>query len=92
MLLRAVKYALYADSGGNWRIQCVSEAEGSFVNRLSLPEPWCGVRDDALSELSGIPGCIFVHANGFIGGNKTKEGALAMAKASLAFPRAAAAP
>lgn len=24
-----------------------------------------------LSELSGIPGCVFVHAGGFIGGNDT---------------------
>ena len=48
-----------------------------------LLEPWRGVRDDALSALSGIPGCIFVHAAGFIGGNKTRDGALAMAVASL---------
>jgi len=31
---------LYADSGGAWRIQCVSVSESSFDNRLSLPEPW----------------------------------------------------
>jgi uncharacterized UPF0160 family protein len=37
--------------------------------------------------MTGIPGCIFVHANGFIGGNKTKEGALAMARAALAIPQ-----
>ena len=41
---------------------------------------WRGIRDQALSDLSGIPGCIFVHASGFIGGNATKEGALAMSK------------
>jgi uncharacterized UPF0160 family protein len=83
----AIKYVLYADSGGKWRIQCVSVSESSFENRLSLPEPWQGVRDEKLSELSGIPGCIFVHANGFIGGNATKEGAMAMTKASLTFAR-----
>ena len=36
-----------------------------------------------MSEKSGIPECIFVHANGFIGGNNTYEGVLAMAKVSL---------
>ena len=41
------------------------------------------MRDDALSELSGIDGCIFVHAAGFIGGNKTYDGALAMASKAL---------
>jgi uncharacterized UPF0160 family protein len=30
-----------------------------------------------------VSGCIFVHASGFIGGNKTYEGALAMASKAL---------
>lgn len=51
--------------------------------RLPLPEPWRGVRGDQLSELTGIPGCVFVHASGFIGGNKTYEGALKMALDAL---------
>ena len=46
-------------------------------------EEWRGLREDVLSTASGIPGGIFVHANGFIGGNKTFEGALAMAKNTL---------
>ena len=48
-----------------------------------MPAAWRGVRDGALDELSGIEGCIFVHAAGFIGGNKTFEGALAMATQAL---------
>ena len=51
--------------------------------RLSLLEEWRGVRDAELTEKSGIPGCIFVHAAGFIGGNETYEGALEMAKRTL---------
>lgn len=51
--------------------------------RLSLKEEWRGLRDEELSKISGIPGCIFVHASGFIGGNKTREGALQMALQSL---------
>ncbi|SGY12890.1 BQ5605_C011g06644 [Microbotryum silenes-dioicae] len=34
----------------------------SFESRHPLPEAWRGVRDDALSKLTGIDGCIFVHA------------------------------
>lgn len=81
---RKLFYVLYADQSGNWRVQCVPKDPSSFTNRQSLPESWQGVRDDALSKLSGIDGCIFVHASGFIGGNKTKEGALAMARAGVA--------
>lgn len=81
-------YALYPESSenpkdGNWRVQCVPVSSDSFESRKPLPEAWRGVRDDALSQLSGIDGCIFVHASGFIGGNKTRQGALEMAKKAL---------
>lgn len=54
-----------------------------FLPRLSLLEEWRGIRDEALSKLSGIEGCVFVHAGGFIGGNKSQEGALEMARRTL---------
>lgn len=78
-----IKFILYPDQNGQWRVQCVPAGLHTFQNRLSLLEEWRGVRDQALSELSGIPGCIFVHAGGFIGGNRTKEGALEMARRTL---------
>ncbi|GAA6037346.1 hypothetical protein JCM8097_008522 [Rhodosporidiobolus ruineniae] len=79
-------YVLYPESAAadaKWRIQAVPVSAESFQSRQALPEAWRGIRDDALSELTGIPGGIFVHAAGFIGGNKTKEGALAMAVKAL---------
>ena len=65
-------YVIYEDTSKQWRIQAVPEREGSFVSRKALPEQWRGLRDDELSSLSGIDGCVFVHASGFIGGNKSK--------------------
>ncbi|KAF8474933.1 metal-dependent protein hydrolase [Kalaharituber pfeilii] len=77
-------YVLYGEGPGkNWRIQAVPVAKDSFKSRKPLPEAWRGVRDDKLSELTGIPGGVFVHASGFIGGNKTYEGVLEMAKKAL---------
>ena len=62
-------YVIYPDeTGGNWRIQAVPVSPESFDSRKALPEMWRGVRDDALSTLTGVDGCIFVHASGFIGG------------------------
>ncbi|CAM4680299.1 MYG1 exonuclease isoform X1 [Caretta caretta] len=81
---KPIKFVLYADQSGQWRVQCVPAGLHTFQNRLSLPEEWRGVRDEALSQLSGIPGCVFVHASGFIGGNRTQEGALRMAQSTLA--------
>ena len=77
------KYALFEDSSGAWRIQAIPLTPNAFENRKPLPAAWRGVRDAALDEVSGIEGCVFVHAAGFIGGNKTYEGALAMATKAL---------
>lgn len=78
-----VLYVLFCDQSGSWRVQAVAEREDSFASRRALPEPWRGLRDDELSRVAGIPDCIFCHATGFIAGNKTREGAHAMALAAL---------
>ena len=81
-----VLYVLYPESekaDSRWRIQAVAVTKDSFQSRKPLPEAWRGVRDDELSRLTGIDGCVFVHASGFIGGNLTRDGALKMAVASL---------
>ncbi|PIN01906.1 putative metal-binding protein [Handroanthus impetiginosus] len=79
-----IKYVLYQDDRSkSWRVQAVAIAPDRFESRKALPAQWRGLRDDELSKESGIPGGIFVHISGFIGGNQTYEGALAMAKAAL---------
>lgn len=78
-----IKFVLYEDQAGTWRIQTVSLQPGSFENRLSLPKPWCGLKNEQLDEVCGVQNCTFVHANGFIGGNKTLDGALQMAKLAI---------
>jgi uncharacterized UPF0160 family protein len=98
-------YIVYPDdTAGQWRIQAVPVGPQSFDSRKPLPEVWRGLRDDQLDEVTGIEGCVFVHASGFIGGarhtndcsllirltalckpvgNKTKSGALLLAKTAL---------
>jgi uncharacterized UPF0160 family protein len=56
-----IKYVLFQDSNGTWRVQCVGVSADGFDNRLSLAAPWRGLRDNQLSEVSGIPDCVFVH-------------------------------
>ncbi|KAG1677809.1 hypothetical protein FOA52_008573 [Chlamydomonas sp. UWO 241] len=83
-LEKLVLFCLFEDTREHkWRIQAVSESASSFKNRRNMPAAWCGLRDDKLSEVSGIPGCVFCHANGFIGGNHSYEGVLEMARKSL---------
>lgn len=79
-----IKFVLFKDSSDKWRISTVSVTSTSFEFRLGLPEAWRGIRDQELSKLTGVPGCIFVHAAGFIGGANSQESVLELAKKSLA--------
>eukprot|EP00547_Thalassionema_nitzschioides_P006335 CAMPEP_0194211406 /NCGR_PEP_ID=MMETSP0156-20130528/10220_1 /TAXON_ID=33649 /ORGANISM="Thalassionema nitzschioides, Strain L26-B" /LENGTH=346 /DNA_ID=CAMNT_0038938939 /DNA_START=272 /DNA_END=1312 /DNA_ORIENTATION=- len=78
-----IKFVLYTDQGGMWRVQAVTVKGKAFENRLSLPEDWRGVRDEDLEKVTNIKGSRFVHTAGFIGGNTYYEGALEMAKVAL---------
>ena len=71
------------DREHKWRIQAVAAAQGSFQSRQPLPKAWQGLRDAELDKATGIEGCVFVHASGFIGGHLNREGALAMARKAL---------
>jgi len=83
----AVKFVLFVDSSGMHRIQAVTKEGTLFTNRVSLPEPWRGLRDAELVAASGIAGCRFVHATGFIGGADTFEAVQEMATKALAEHR-----
>ncbi|KAL0273117.1 UNVERIFIED_CONTAM: hypothetical protein PYX00_005871 [Menopon gallinae] len=81
-LVGVIKFVLFKDD--NWRIMAVPLNPGSMQSRLFLLEQWRGLRNEELVKTSGIDGCVFVHAAGFIGGNNTREGAIAMAEKTLA--------
>ncbi|KAF8379962.1 hypothetical protein HHK36_027428 [Tetracentron sinense] len=79
-----IKYVLYQDDRSkHWRVQAVAISPEKFESRKPLPSQWRGLRDEELSREAGIPGGVFVHMSGFIGGNKSFEGTLAMARAAL---------
>ncbi|KAI8633984.1 putative UPF0160 protein C27H6.8 [Xylariaceae sp. FL1651] len=83
-----VLYVLYPEkptSDAKWRIQAVPVSSGSFQSRKALPEPWRGARDEQLDDITGVPGGVFVHASGFIGGNKTFDGVKTMADKACSF-------
>ncbi|KAK9291938.1 hypothetical protein L1049_019890 [Liquidambar formosana] len=82
----SIKYVIYQDDRSNkWRVQAVAVSPDKFESRKPLPSLWRGLNGEELSKVVGISGCVFVHMSGFIGGNKSYEGALAMARASLKY-------
>jgi len=83
-LPRSIKFVIYPDQSGKWRVQGVNVLANSMHLRVPLIEQWKGLRDAELVKASGFKDAVFVHANGFIGGAGSRETALAMAKASMA--------
>lgn len=74
-------YVVYPDeTAGTWRIQAVPVSPDSFESRKALPEVWRGLRDEKLSEVSGIDGGVFVHASGFIGGTSQSTALILVTK------------
>ncbi|VBB30191.1 unnamed protein product [Acanthocheilonema viteae] len=82
-----VIYVIYEDNANaQWRVQAIPVSQKQpFENRLPLPEAWRGLRDAELTKVTDIPGCIFVHPTGFIGGNKSMQGVIEMARKSLSL-------
>jgi uncharacterized UPF0160 family protein len=78
-----IKFVIFKEADTTFRIQAVPVEQGSFVSRKTLNKMWFGLRDEELENVSGIKGSIFVHATGFSGGNRTREGAIKMAIKSL---------
>lgn len=79
---RNIKFIIYKNRG-ECRILALPVARGSFTSRVPLLEPWRGLRDEELSRVAGIEQCIFVHATGFTGANRTIEGAIKMCEKTL---------
>ncbi|KAK5647651.1 hypothetical protein RI129_002543 [Pyrocoelia pectoralis] len=78
-----IKFVLFLDRDGTCRVQSVPVVPGSFICRNFLHEDWRGIKEDELTNICGIKGSTFCHHTGFIGGNKTRDGALQMAIKSL---------
>lgn len=78
-----VLYVVYQDVTGSWCTQTVPKEANSFDARKDLPKTWGGLNKDDLSKLTGIENCTFCHPALFICGNKTKEGAISMAKVAV---------
>jgi uncharacterized UPF0160 family protein len=72
-------------------VDTVPPEPGSFAQRLPLPEAWAGLQSDALAQASGVADAVFVHVRRFVGGAKSRDGAIAMASKALALDAEAAA-
>lgn len=77
-----IYYAIYFDNK-LWMVQAMSISASSFTCRKELQKSWHGLRDQELQQVSGVTDAEFIHANGFIGGAWSFEGALSLAIKSM---------
>ncbi len=78
-----VLLAISPASNGNWMVDTVPPEPGSFAQRLPLPEGWAGLQGAELAAASGVEDAVFVHVRRFVGGAKTRGGAIALAQKAL---------
>jgi uncharacterized UPF0160 family protein len=80
-----VLFVVYPDSSEEqYQLRTVPVSPGSFQARKDLPRAWAGLRDAALAEVTGVADAVFVHNSVFIGGAKSLDGVLQMARLALA--------
>lgn len=77
------QFLVFPDATGTWLVHTVPIAKGSFTPKKVLPEAWAGLRDEALQAVTGVRDAVFCHNARFVGGAKTKAGALALLKLAL---------
>ncbi|ELP85627.1 hypothetical protein EIN_409160 [Entamoeba invadens IP1] len=84
--LRQVLYVVsFDDTRGQWGCIAVPIAQGSFKMRKPFPLPWRGLRDEKMSEVTGVEGSVFTHNSGFLCCHKTYDGMLKLTQLACAF-------
>jgi len=66
-----------------WGVQAVPAVPGQFANRKDLPEAWAGLEHEALQEVTGVDDAVFCHAARFLAVARSREGAMALARAAV---------
>lgn len=74
-----------------WYCRTIPPEPGSFGQRLSLPESWRGLQDEAFSKATGVDDGIFCHPGGFICGARSRESTIRLAEQAMATVRQAGA-
>jgi uncharacterized UPF0160 family protein len=76
-------YLISQRADSSWGILAVSVRPHSFQTRRPFPEAWRSQPAAELQNITGVTDATFCHATGFYAVCLSKEGAIALAKASL---------
>lgn len=73
------EFVMYPTMYNTWQVSAIPPTEHSFAQKQSFPEQWAGLRDEELSEVTGVPS-VFCHKNRFIAVFHTRDAALTAMK------------
>jgi len=83
--LPEVLFVVYPDSADQqYQLRTVPVTPDSFTARKDLPRAWAGLRNEDLAKVTGVADAVFCHNSVFIGGARSLEGTLQMARLALA--------
>ncbi len=72
-----------APKSSGWGVQAVPAVLGQFANRKDLPEAWAGLEHEDLQGATGVADAVFCHAARFLAVARSREGAMALARAAV---------
>ncbi|MEQ1566849.1 MAG: MYG1 family protein [Myxococcota bacterium] len=70
------EFVLHPGTDGSWRAVAIPPTAGSMAQKRPFPAAWAGLTDQALEDVTGVPGSVFCHKNRFIAVFKSREAAL----------------
>jgi uncharacterized UPF0160 family protein len=74
------KFCVFPSFEGSWMVHAVPEKFGSRRSRVRFPKSWAGKNGGDLEKVAGVDGSIFCNKGMYIAGNKTRSGAIEMAR------------
>lgn len=78
------KFMVFPSIRGGWNWQGIPIDSTTRDLRKPCPSNWNGLKDEELQKASGVKTATFVHQAGFIGGCKTLDDTIKMAKEAIA--------
>ena len=78
------EFVIFPTLHNTWQAVAIPPEETSFAQKKSFPQAWAGLRDEQLSQVTGIKGSLFCHKNRFVAVFANREALFsAMSKFSL---------
>lgn len=82
--IEALEYVIFPDeANGTWQVYALPHVGQPFSQKRPFPAAWAGLRDEALTQVTGVADAIFCHSKRFLVVAQSREGAIDLLLRSL---------